>query len=378
MTPGSAKAFLAMKTYNNIYKDIISLENLEEAELKARKRKTLRPDVMGFEKNLANNLLQLRADLLFHSYKPEPLTTFVLRDPKTRKISKSDFRDRVVHHALCNIIEPILSKGFIHDSYANQKGKGTLAAIKRFDFFKRKVSKNFTKVKNSKHIKGFVLKADVRQFFESVNHSILIGIIQKSIKDKKAIWLIKAILSNYKAKEKGKGMPLGNLTSQFFANVYLNELDQFVKHNLKAKCYIRYVDDFVILHHSKKQLELYKENIDGFLRDTLDIHLHPEKSKVFPLHNGASFLGLRIFARHKLLGKRNLRKFEKKFEGICRHYSLGLIGYDGIYDFLEGWLAWSRHASTYKLRRNIHKSVMAKFIEEISTKEISRYLKQIG
>jgi retron-type reverse transcriptase len=156
-----------MKTYSNLYDNLCSYDNLFLAYKKARKHKTLKPYVIEFERDLKNNLNQLRTELLLHSYKPRPLKTFVLRDPKTRKISKSDFRDRVVHHALCNIIEPILEKQFIHDSYANRKGKGTLAAIKSFEYFKRKVSRNFTTIKDSKNVKGFVLKADVRKFFDT-------------------------------------------------------------------------------------------------------------------------------------------------------------------------------------------------------------------
>jgi len=171
-----------------------------------------------------------------------------LRDPKTRKISKSAYRDRVVHHALCNIIVPDFDKDFIYDSHANRIGKGTLKAIERFDKFKRIVSKNNTR-------ECFVLKADIKHYFEEVDHQILINIIRKKIKDEKAIWLIERILA---VNKKIKGMPLGNLTSQFFANLYLNELDQFAKHELKAKHYIRYVDDFVILYEDKEQLEKWK------------------------------------------------------------------------------------------------------------------------
>ena len=146
-----------MKTYKNIWQELYSYENLLLAFQKARKHKTLKPYVIDFQKDLKNNLLQLQADLIFHSYKPKPLETFIIREPKTRKISKSDFRDRVIHHAICNIIEPIFEKSFIHDSYANRIGKGTLKALDRFDYFKRKISRNNTR-------KCFVLKADVKHY----------------------------------------------------------------------------------------------------------------------------------------------------------------------------------------------------------------------
>src|SRR3989344_8491222 len=239
------KIISKMKRHGNLFEELCSYENLKLAFKKARKGKTQRPYVIEFEKNLKNNLIELRTELLFHNYSPKPLKTFILRDPKTRKISKSDFRDRIVHHALYNIIEPIFDKIFIYDSYANRKGKGSLAAIKRFDKFKRKISKNgkLNGWFNNNQVKGYCLKADIKHYFEEVNHEILLNIIKRKIKDNRIIWLIHKILNNFNTKINGKGMPLGNLTSQFFANVYLNELDYFVKYKLKAKYYIRYVDD---------------------------------------------------------------------------------------------------------------------------------------
>ncbi len=364
-----------MKTFNNLYFDLCSYDNLHRAFKKARKRKTLKPYVIEFEKDLKNNLLNLRLELLFHSYYPMPLKTFILRDPKTRKISRSEFRDRVVHHALCNVIEPILAKKFIHDSFANQIGKGTLAAIKRFEKFKRKISRNYSLLKDGRNVKGFILKADIKQFFDTVNHSILLNIIKRNIKDKRIIWLIKIILSNYKVFIKGVGMPLGNLTSQFFANVYLNELDYFVKHKLRVRFYIRYVDDFVIMHRSREKLMDYKNKIDEFLVNKLALVLHPEKSKIFPLYKGTTFLGLKLFAYHLVIRKKNIRKFMKKLNKMDKKYNQDLISYDKIYDCLEGWFAYSKHADMYKFRNNLMAQLEKKFQNEISTKEINRALK---
>ncbi len=357
-----------MKPYRNLWQELCSNENLQLAFRKARKHKTLKPYVIEFEKTLEENIALLRTELLLHSYRPKPLETFILRDPKTRKISKSDFRDRVVHHAICNIIEPIFEKTFIHDSYANRIGKGTLKAIERFDHFQRKISKNNT-------TKCFALKADIKHYFERVDHNILIKIIEKRIKDKKVIWLIKQILKNHQTKEQNKGMPLGNLTSQFFANVYLNELDYFVKYILKIKQYIRYVDDFVILHQSRIKLEQHKNEIACFLKNNLKLELHPDKSQIINPQEGLAFLGLRIFPNHKLLKKNNLRKFNKKLEMLCSQYYANAVDYDKIYDFLEGWMAYAKHANTHKLRENILASVEPKFIREISTKEINKGLK---
>src|SRR3989338_260109 len=174
----------------DLWQELCSCNNLELAYKKARKHKTTKDYVINFGKDLQNNLLLLRSELLLHCYNPKPLVNFIVRDPKTRRISKSDFRDRVVHHALCNIIEPILEKSFIFDSYANRKGKGTLKALQRFDYFKRKVSKNNTS-------NCYILKADIRKYFETVNHNILLSIIKKKIKDTRILWLVRKILGNY-------------------------------------------------------------------------------------------------------------------------------------------------------------------------------------
>lgn len=180
---------IRMKTHNNLYSKITSYENLFSAWQKARKRKTKKSYVIAFEKNLEINLADIREELLSKEYKPKPLVTFILRDPKTRKISKSDFRDRVVHHALCNIIEPLFDKIFIYDSCANRKCKGTLFALQRFEEFRRKVTKNFTK-------EAFCLKADIKHYFQEVDNDILLSILKKKIADEKVIWLIQQILNN--------------------------------------------------------------------------------------------------------------------------------------------------------------------------------------
>ncbi len=329
-----------------LFDKLCDYENLELAFKKARKGKTKKQYVIEFEKDLMRNLLNLSNELKLQTYKPLPLKTFIIRDPKTRKISKSDFRDRVVHHALCNIIGPILDKRFIYDSYANRKGKGTHKAIRRFDYFKRKVSKNNTR-------KCFVLKADIKHYFETVEHKTLVAIIKGKIIDGSVTRLIETILDNHKTKEDGKGMPLGNLTSQFFANVYLNELDQFVKHKLKARYYIRYVDDFVILHDSRKVLQDYKSRIDDFLKAGLGLELHPDKSRILNLENGVGFLGFRIFFYHRLIRKKNLRKFQTTFAKTTMLCQLGIVEREKAAISLIGWLAYIVHADTYNYRKKL-------------------------
>ena len=328
-----------MKIYNHLYPEIYSIRNLFLAWRKARKHKTRKDYVVEFETNLKENLLQLYKELKDETYQPEPLKTFILRDPKTRRISKSAFRDRVVHHAIVRVVEPIFEKVFIYDSCANRVDKGNLFALKRFDNFKRKVTNNLKS-------EAFCLKADIKHYFQEVNHKILIGIIRKKIKDERVIRLIEKILENYYSND-GKGMPLGNLTSQFFANVYLNELDYFVKHKLGAKYYIRYVDDFVILHESKEQLEIWKEQINEFLRQELKIMLHNEKSRVISLSRGVDFVGFRNFYHHRLLRKRNVRKILMKI----KLFKEGIITTEKLLESYQGWQAYAKWANSYRLMK---------------------------
>jgi len=335
-----------MRAYKEIYHEIHSINNLFLAFNNAKKGKTKRRYVKRFKKNLGDNLNKLRSELLTQSYTPNKLRIFVLRDPKTRKISKSAFRDRVINHALCNIIAPILEKSFVYDSHANQVGKGTLKAIERFDYFKRKVSKNNTG-------ECYVLKADVKHYFDEINHEILIGVIRRKINDKRTIWLIRQILDVNVGGTNGKGMPLGNLTSQFFANVYLNELDQYIKHSLKAKYYIRYVDDFVILHNDKRLLEKWKMNIQEFLKEKLLLELHPSKTHILRLNSGINFLGFRIFYHYKLLRKSNIKNFERRINHYKILFNEGMINREKIIESLEGWLNYANHANTYKYQKHV-------------------------
>lgn len=356
-------AFFMLKTYTQLYKTICSLENLEKAFLKARKGKTLKLYVIEFEKDLQRNLFQLRIELLLHTYRPRLLKTFIIRDPKTRKISKSDFRDRIVHHALCNVIEPLFEKRFIYDSYANRVGKGTLNAIERFNVFKRKVSHNNKRV-------CYVLKADLYHYFDTVDHDCLVSIVQKRIRDERVLWLIRIILSHYTTGN-GKGMPLGNLTSQFFANVYLNELDQFVKHKLNVKYYLRYVDDFVLFDVMQERLLWYQREIEQFLQ-ALHLQLHPQKTRIIPLSCGVEFLGFKLFFYYSRIKKKNLMKFQRKLKDSYDLYRCKMISYDKIYDSVEGWVAYARQANTYTLRKKLLEQFEMLFLGEIATKEMPR------
>ncbi|MDE1768834.1 MAG: RNA-directed DNA polymerase [Candidatus Micrarchaeota archaeon] len=211
---------------------------------------------------------------------------------------------------------------------------------------------------------GYTLKADIRHYFDTIDQEILLNIIRRKIKDKNVIWLIEVILKNHKTGVSGKGMPIGNLTSQFFANVYLNELDWFVKHKLKVKYYIRYVDDFVILHRNKKMLMELKGEINSFLRHSLEVELHPEKTRIVRLANGITFLGFRIFQKHRLLKKSNSRRIWKRIERLKEKYDQGKLTSEKARLSFDGWFAYASFADTYGLRKRVLERCNQLFPEE--------------
>ncbi len=250
---------------------------------------------------------------------------------------------------MVRVIEPFFDKAFIYDSCANRKGKGNLFALKRFEKFRRKVTKNYTSY-------GYCLKADIKHYFQEINHEILLNILKREIKDEKTIWLIESVIRERGAREHDncpKGIPLGNLTSQFFANVYLNEFDQFVKHQLKAKYYVRYVDDFVILHETKEQLEVWKKQIGEFLKEKLKLQLHPEKSKIISLSNGVDFVGFRNFYYFNIPRKRNIRKMLSKI----KKYKNGKLGKEKILESFQGWNAYAKWSDSLELRRKVAREI---------------------
>jgi len=340
-----------MQTFTNLFPALCEYDNLLLAFQKASKGKSKKAYVQRFQENLQDELFKLQWELLTGIYKSAPLSTFTVRDPKTRKISASHFRDRVVHHAICNIIEPIFEARFIHDTFANRKGKGTLATLKRFDAFQRKVS--------GRSGGGFALKADIRHYFENVDHAVLLEILGRRVKDRQLLGLISLILENHKTETPGKGMPLGNLTSQFFANVYLAELDAFVKHGLKARFYLRYVDDFVILSRSREELEGWKARVGEFLTGNLRLALHPEKTKVIPLAGGVPLVGFRVFRFHRLLKRSNRLRFFRRLERFKGSLQAGQVSPEHVRLSVAGWDGYARMGNTFELRQVVQENVRA-------------------
>lgn len=336
-----------MRTYRNLFQKLCSFENLQLAFQKARKRKTKKAYVQAFEKNLANELYALQWELLTGIYRPGPLTTFTVRDPKTRKISASHFRDRVVHHAICNVIEPIFESRFIYDCHANRKGKGTSRTLERADLFIRKAGN------------GYALKADIRHYFDTVDHEVLLGILGRRIKDRQVMELIKVILENHRTETPGKGMPLGNLTSQFFANVYLAELDHYIKHVLRARFYLRYVDDFVIFSKDRNELECWGAHIRAFLSTHLRLALHPDKTKILPIRSGVPLVGFRVFRHHKLPKRSNLRRFRIRLDRFKEDVAAGELTKEGLRARIAGWEGYAKMGDTFRLREQVRGEIAA-------------------
>lgn len=248
-----------------------------------------------FLADLMDNILELRQELLDKTYKHSQYEAFVINDPKRRSIHKAKVRDRLLHHAICRILYPLFDKKFIYDSYSSRLRKGTHRAIERFNFFGRKVSRNNTKT-------VWVLKCDARKFFASIDQLVLKNILKRDIQDSDVIWLLGQVIDSFQTENSlALGLPLGNLTSQLLINVYMNEFDQFVKHILKIKFYIRYADDFVILSTDKDYLVNLLLEIEVFLKEKLKLTLHPSKVSIKTLASGIDFLGWVNFPEHRVL-----------------------------------------------------------------------------
>jgi len=304
------------------YQYIISLENLLEAWQEFLRGKRRRRDVQEFERDLMGNILSLHDDLMEKTYVHSSYHAFNISDPKPRNIHKASVRDRLLHHALYRKLYPHFEKTFIYDSCSCRLDKGMHKAINRFRDFAYTVSQNHTKT-------VWVLKGDIKKFFASIDQSILSALINRSIMDKDVQWLMEQIIGSFYV-EKGKGLPLGNLTSQLLVNIYMNEVDQFIKHTVKARYYIRYADDFVVLSSDKQWLQDILPHINDFLYNILRLRLHPDKVFIKTLASGVDFLGWVHFPYHRVVRtatKRRMLKTVKKKKGdkvVIQSY-LGLL-----------------------------------------------------
>lgn len=273
-----------------------------------RKGKRLKPDVRSFEFNLEDNIFQLHNDLVNGNWRPEPYTSFFVRDPKLRHIHKATVRDRVFNQAVFRVLYPIFNKTFIHDSYSSRIGKGTHNGVNRLVEYTAKITQNHTR-------RAFALKCDIRKFFDNISHEILIKLIRRKVKDESLMKIILLIINSFET-ELGKGLPLGNVTSQLFANIYLNELDQYVKHILNAKYYERYCDDFIILKSNKQDLFNLIPSIRNFLKNDLDLELHPNKISVRKIIQGVDFLGYVALPHYRVLRTKTKNRIIRKVKNL--------------------------------------------------------------
>jgi retron-type reverse transcriptase len=293
--------------FSHKFEEIISLENLLAAWQEFLPGKRKKPDVQIFAAQMMDNILTLHADLVNFSYQPGAYKAFNISDPKPRSIHKANVHDRLLHHAIYRQLCPFFDKTFIFDSYSCRLEKGTHKAIRQFQAFFYKASANDIKT-------CWVLKGDIKKFFASIDQNILLNILKEKIVDKNVIWLLEKVVASFNSGQIGKGLPLGNLTSQLFANIYLDRFDQFVKHRLKIKYYIRYADDFVILADSREYLKNLITPISQFLCEKLKLEIHPKKIFIKTIFSGVDFLGWVNFPSHRVLRTATKRWMLKKLK----------------------------------------------------------------
>lgn len=343
-----------MKRAKNLWQKVISFKNLYLASRKAQKGKRFRENILEFNDQIENNLLQLQQELQTKSYQPGEYHTFRIYEPKPRLISAAPYRDRLVHHALCNIIVPLMEKSFIHDSYANRIGFGSHRALRRFTEFARS--------------SRYILQCDIKKYFPSIDHEILKQQIREKIKCQDTLWLIDAIIDNSNRQEpvtdylfgddllntteRKKGLPIGNLTSQFFSNWMLNGFDHFIKEKLRVHKYLRYVDDFALFSDDREFLADARIAIEDYLA-ALRLRIHPVKSQLFETEGGASFVGFRVLPDRVRVRNDNLRRSRYRLRQMQYDYRYGQISLEKLIERIQSWEAHLKHGDTYQLRKNI-------------------------
>jgi retron-type reverse transcriptase len=342
-----------LKTFKNLWHDFISFENFYLAARKAKKGKRYKQSALEFNAFQEENLLQLISELKEGAYRPGEYRIFKIFDPKERDICAAPYRDRVVHHALMNILEPLWEPSFYHHSYACRVGKGMHRALDTVQSYMKRNS--------------YVLKCDIEKYFPSIDHDILLGIISRKINDKRLLQVIELIISSSPqlsthagsavlgtifASQRRAGLPIGNLPSQFFANLYLNELDIVVKQQLCQKYYIRFMDDFLLFGNSKERLVQLRKEIVRCV-DDLRLRLHPKKQEIFPLKNGIPFLGMLIKRDYRRIRRVNLQRFTKRMRRKQNEYSVNIITQTDLRQSLMAWLGYAAKANSQSLRNKL-------------------------
>lgn len=336
-----------------MFESITAWDNLWLAYHQAARGKRRRGSAAAFEHQIADRLIALQEDLRSKVYRPGPYCHFFIHEPKRRKISAAPFRDRVVHHALCNLIEPVFDARFIEHSYANRIGKGTHRAVTRLQDLGRRYR--------------YVLRADVVQHFPSLDHAILSEKLARVIRDEDVRWLAEVILASgvgVLAKEyrmryftgddllagcRPRGLPIGNLTSQFWSNVYLSDFDWFVQRELGCGAYLRYVDDFALFSDSKATLYAWKDAVIARLAQER-LTIHEAATQVLPTACGIPWLGFVVYPTHRLLKRRNAVNFTRRFEQNLEAYRIGQVSFAELDASVQGWINHVRFADSWGLR----------------------------
>ncbi len=354
---------------------LFSFQNLLIAYYQCRRRKRKTVKAAKFELSFEKGLLKLESELQQQAYYPGQSICFVVTQPKPREVFAADFRDRIIHHLLVRYLEPTWERKFIHHSYSCRKGKGAHYAIKDLRKFLRKISLNFSQP-------AYYLQADVSAFFMSLKKDILFALIKKHLHNQEILQLAQKIIFQDPTKDfyakgdlklfqlipshkslfkvpQNQGLPIGNLTSQFFANVYLNELDQFVKHQLKIKYYLRYVDDLLILSQNQQQLKDWSKQIDNFLREKLALKLHPDKTILRSVNQGINFVGFIIKPHYSLIRRRIVGNFKRKLwqfnqNPLPKNAKIFNKQLTEILSVINSYYGQFKHANTFKLRKSLY------------------------
>lgn len=339
-----------MKCYRNIFTQIVSIENLFAAWDEFRTGKMGKFDVQMFAQTVETQLFDLHRDLAAGTYRHGAYFAFQITDPKQRLIHKALVCDRIVHHALFSVLNPIFEPTFIANSFSCRVGKGTHKGVATVEQMLRSVSRNNTRP-------CYVLKCDISKFFASVDHVILPRLISRRLHDERTLVLLREIIgsfhSDFSTTFGWKGLPLGNLTSQLFANIYMNEFDQFIKHGLHIKNYARYTDDFVIVSNDREYLENLIPELQNFLTQHLELRLHPAKTFIRKYSQGIDFLGYVIFPNHRLLRTKTKHRIMTRFHDRLLEYSHGLISNQQLEQIAQSYLGVLSHANMYDSEVNI-------------------------
>lgn len=329
-----------MKRHGHLFEQVVEYGNLLAAAHRARRGKRDRIAVARFVFDLEPNLLRLQEELRSGSYRMRPYRTFIIREPKRRRICAADFRDRVVHHAICAALDPIFDGCLIDDTFACRRGKGTHAAVRRLQQFSRRFR--------------YVLMCDVRRYFENVDHDVLRALCRRKLKDRALLSLLDRIIDHpLPGAEPGKGVPIGNLTSQYFANLYLGELDHFVKERLRLPGYLRYMDDFAAFGDNKSELQWGLAAIREFLHATLRLEPREERTLLAPVTQGVPFLGFRVFPGVVRLDGGKLARMRRRVRQREAAYRLGGIDEEELAQSVRGMLGHVCHIDSLEARRQL-------------------------